>query len=404
MAYDPKAYLQQALKSGFQPRYEPTGASPETGQETERYAGDEARFGDVVVRPLSEFVGQSEQDIGTPQQTGYSVDSPLGGQYQGWFRSDIYDNDGNFVRTAYVPPDNDKYGLKDLAQLGLTAASFGGLGATGQLISKGVSGIAALKSGDPLRILSAASNIPGAGNLIPAELKTLMDYAGKAGQVQSALKGDPNAIFGLITGAAKSGTLPKGLTGDVDLSGADAIEGFFEPGGEGYVPPDASNLPDWALDPYKTNTPAFTPSSDDAYEDIESLLARYTDQGFSNAPTGDLSQIIDVTGTRDTTGTDAGYTPRSIRDIGNVTQIQPGEKLEGTDITTPDLSKNLPTVPGKTTLPKKTPGKPTTQSGLDLSQLAFLLGMMQHRPKEQEQYQTAQWEPFDRELMYGLRG
>lgn len=383
MAYDPKSYLTQALKTGFTPRYEPTGASLETGQETERYAGDEARFGDVSVSPTMELVGQTEQDIGTSRQSGYAVDVPLGGQYKGWFRRDAFDNDGNFIGTSYIEPDTDKYGLKALTQMGLMAASFGGLGPAAQLLSKGVSGIAALKSGDPLRILGAAANIPGAGNLVPAELKTLADYASKAGQVQSALKGDPNAIFSLVTGAAKSGALPKGLMGDVDLSGADAIEGFFAPGGEGYAPSGMG----------PNEMAKFLEANVEDPGTIETLMQDYFPDLYR--------QTITTTAKQQPT---TGEPPRSIRDIGTVTQIQPGEKLEGTDITTPDLSKNLPTVPGKVKLPTKPPGKPSAPGGVDLSQLAFLLGMMQHKPKEEEQYQAAEYQPFDRELMYGLRG
>lgn len=377
MAYDPKNYLQQALKTGFQDIYSPASNI----DDSPRYEGSEARFGDVVVRPMSELVGQSEQDIGTPQQTGYSVSSPLSGKYAGYFRNDLYDNEGNFLRTTISEPDTDKYGFKQMAQMGLMAAGLGGFGPVAQGLSKAASGIAALKSGDPLRILSAAANIPGAGNLVPAELNTLMDYAGKAGQVQSALKGDPNAIFSLITGAAKSGALPKGLMGDVDISGADAIEGFFAPGGEGYAPS--------GMDP--NEMAKFLEANVEDPGTIETLMQDYFP---------DLSrQTITTTAKQQPP---AGEPPRSIRDVGPVTQIQPGEKLEGTDITTPDLSKNLPTVPGKLKLPTKQPDKPATQGGLDLSQLAFLLGMMQQKPKEKEEQQAASPFPEYEDLMYGL--
>jgi len=100
-------------------------------------------------------------------------------------------------------------------------------------------------------------------------------------------------------------------------------------------------------------------------------------------------------------------TPRSIRDVGTVTKIQPGEKLEGTTITEPDLSKNLPRVPGgeKTTPGKKaTPGKTADKKGLDLDALAFLLGAMNQRPEQEEEYRLANIQPLGYDLMYGLRG
>ncbi len=198
-------------------------------------------------------------------------------------------------------------------------------------------------------------------------------------------------------------SLKSGQAASAGYGGADP--GYFDPDAE------TSPLPDWALDPYKTDTPTFTPSSDDVYEDIESLLARYENQGFANTPTGDLSQSIDITGQRDIPDWDilptVIPTPRSIRDVGTVTKIQPGEKLEGTTITEPDLSKNLPRVPGgeKTTPGKKaTPGKTADKKGLDLDALAFLLGAMNQRPEQEEEYRLANIQPLGYDLMYGLRG
>lgn len=374
MAYDPKSFLQQALKQGFEPRYESTGASPETGQAAEQYAGDEARFGNVVVRPLQEFVGASEQDVGVPQQTGYSVSAPLSGQYAGYFRNDLYDNEGNFLRTTISEPDTDKYGLKDLARLGLTAASFGGLGPAAQMISKTASGIAALKSGDPLRILSAVSNIPGAGNVIPSELKTLADYAGKAGQVQSALKGDPNAIFGLITGAGKSGVLPKGVTGEVDMESFDQglIPGLFEPGGEGF---DTSQIPDY-------------------------LGGQTGDVSF------DTSQIPDYLGglPPDDTGTTLPTDNETVKFLRQQELAQSGESplggigVNAKELPLINLSDETSKVGGKKTT------TPASKQGLDLQKLAFLLGMMQQKPKEKEEAQASQEFPVYSSLMYGLPG
>lgn len=400
MAYDPKSYLNQALQQGFESVYSQP-ASFETG-EAPQYQGDVATFGDVQVRtltePIYEGTGDAAYQVGTTP-SGHMVSVPLTGQYQGYFRNDIYDNDGNFVRTAISEPADS--GFKDLAQIGLMALSGGILGPTGQLFSKGVGAIGALQSGDPLRILGAISGLPGAGDYIPAELSTLAKYAGQAGQIKSALSGDPSAIFRLVSGADKSGALPKGLAGDIDLSGADAIEGFFAPGGEGYVEPGS-----------------FAQSPDEAYEDIESLLARYENQGFADAPTGDLSQSIDITGRRETDIPDWDilpdvYTPRSIRDIGNVTQVQPGEQLEGTEIKEPDLTTGLtpavtapapkPATPGKA--PTPSPAPKAAKPGMDIGALFALLGAMggQQPTQAPAPYQTARINtesPFG--LMYGL--
>jgi hypothetical protein len=103
-------------------------------------------------------------------------------------------------------------------------------------------------------------------------------------------------------------------------------------------------------------------------------------------------QTIGVTGTKETT-------PRSIRDIGNVTKIAPGEKLEGTEIKEPDLAAGLkPAVTGGT---KPGATKPAS-SGPNLDSLMKALMLMQRRPQEQkEQYQLANMPDYE-DLMYGL--
>lgn len=453
MAYDPKSFLDQALKTGFQSVYSPP-ASAETG-EAPQYQGDVATFGNVQVRPLMELVGQSEQDIGTSVPTGHMVSVPLTGEYEGYFRNDIYDNDGNFVKTTVSEPDTDKYGLKSLAQLGLTAASLGGFGPVASTLAKG---IGAIQSKNPLALLSAATGLPGVDKILPtmpSAVSDVLKYAGQAKDVSQALKGDPSAIFRTIVGAGKAGVLPKGVTGDIDLSGNDAIPGFFDPGGEGYVDPNAGNLPDWALDPYKddTATATFKLPSDEDYEELESILLRYPEQQeraaelktsmppqemarFLEANIDDpgtidtlmqdyfpelYRQSIDVTGAlpkKEVIIPDAITVPRSIRDVGNVTKISPDEKLEGTEIKEPDLVTGL--TPAKvdttktdtTTTTKtdtKTDTKPATpKSGMDLSALFALLGAMGGQGQDRQtpaQVNVARGTPESPYgLMYDLRG
>ena len=449
MAYDPKTYLQQALKSGFQDIYAPASNI----DDSPRYEGSEARFGDVVVRPLTELVGQTEQDIGTPQEVGHAVSVPLTGKYEGYFRNDIYDNQGNFLRTTISEPDKDKYGLKSLAQLGLTAASLGGLGPVASTVAKG---IGALQSKNPLALLSAVTGLPGADKILPtmpSAVSDVLKYAGQAKDISQALKGDPNAIFRTIVGADKAFGAPSGKAASAGYGGADP--GYFDPDAE------TAPLPDWALDPYKDDiTTQFTPGSDEVYEDIESLLARYENQGFADTPSSDLSQSIEVTGRRDNLDIDPWlqpfvdpeprmftvsegkpeqievtgkrqptpdvsipdwdilpdvYTPRSIRDVGNVTKVSPDEPLDGTKIIEPDLSVGLtpavvspapkPATPGKA--PTPSPAPKAADKGMDLSALFALLGAMggQQPTQAPSPYQTARIDtesPFG--LMYGMRG
>lgn len=394
MAYDPKSYLDQALKTGFQSVYSQP-SSLETG-EAPQYQGDVATFGNVQVRPLSEAVyegtGDAAYQVGTTP-AGHMVSVPLTGKYEGYFRNDIYDTSGNFLRTTLTEPNKDPYGLRDLAQMGLMAASFGALGPLGKLASQGISGISALQSGDPLRILGAVANVPGVDSAIPAELKSLAGYASKAGSLKSALEGDPSAIFRELVNLDKSGVPFSKLA---DITGEDAIEGFFAPGGEGY---DAPPIPPMELN-------QFLEANVEDPATVEALMRQYYPDLFP------LDQSITVTGTR------ATPPANSIRDIGNVTRVSPDEKLDIPDISVPDLAAGLTPVKGGAPKPKlpgvklPTPGtRPTTPgaksgTGSD-ALLAALFGAMgsQEQDRQPAMPNVARGtpeSPFG--LMYDLRG
>lgn len=363
MAYDPKAYLQQALKTGFKPTYQPTGASVESGQEPLAYAGDSATFGNVSVRPLYGIVGETEQSTGTSQPTGeYAVSVPLGGEYKGWFRNDTYDKEGNFLGTGYTPPDDDKYGLKGLAQLGLMAASFGGLGPIAQGLASTYKGVQAAKSGDwlsaaasilpnvgfvpgvdkgladtlktaggyaktasalekainakdPLAILSALPGTPGVPQ-IPSDIADILSGVGQAKRVREAVRNeDPYALFREIVGSSKAGAGPKKL---VDTAGENITEGFFDVGGEGYMEPEAGALPDWALDPYRPDIDVNAPATaDDWYQ--EGAIPTYSgvpewDDALDIAlqtgkVPGTADQTVTMTGSVDNTDIDPWLQP-----------------------------------------------------------------------------------------------
>lgn len=387
MAYDPKNYLAQALKTGFKPVYSQP-ASVETG-EAPRYEGDEARFGDVVVRPLQEFVGQTEQDQGTPQQAGYAVSSPLSGKYQGYFRNDIFDNEGNFLRTTISEPGDT--GLRDLAQLGLTAASMGAFGPMGGYLSKGIGALGALKSGDPLRILAAASNIPGVSGAIPTELKDLMGYLSKAGQLKSALSGDPSAILGLAKGV---------IPGGVDLTGETFEEGFFDYGGPGYLS-ETGELPESEVaretESLLKRYPAADPASDlFVGEGVLSGVPEWDDAAIAaGLPLGNLEQDFSVAQTKDGS--------KVVDSSGNVGTFVDGEFVVDTGVTPISGLGSTTQTADKTK--KADEPKKETKSGLDIAKLMALMAAMQpQQQQEKDDYRTAQLSDLDRELMYGLRG
>lgn len=501
MAYDPKSYLDQALKTGFESVY----SQPSGEGDAPQYQGDVATFGNVQVRPLVEAVYEGTGDAayqGGTTPTGHMVSVPLTGKYEGYFRNDIYDNDGNFLRTTLTEPDNDKYGLKALAQMGLTAASFGGLGPLAQVLASAYKGINAAKSGDILgaaaSILPVLGQIPGVSSELAGTLKTAGGYAktgsnlqkaienkdifgalgavsdipgvpkvpgeitdilkgvGQANRIREAIRNeDPYAIFKEVVGTSKTGVPFSKLA---DVTGEDAIPDFFDAGGEG--DPNAGNLPDWALDPYKddTTTATFKLPSDEDYEELESILLRYPEQQeraaelktsmppqemarFLEANIDDpgtietlmqdyfpelYRQTIDVAGKLDTTSI-PDYTqdlfppiePKSIRDIGTVTKVSPDEKLEGTEIKEPNLAEGLTTVTGggtaktdtKTTTKTdtKTDTKPATPgSDMDPSALFALLGAMGGQGQDRQtpaQVNVARGTPESPYgFMYDLRG
>lgn len=70
------------------------------------------------VTPYYEMVGQSEQDMGTPQLMGQVISTPLGGTT---YRSDVVDLNGNLLRSNVHDAGADKYGLGDMAKLAAVA-------------------------------------------------------------------------------------------------------------------------------------------------------------------------------------------------------------------------------------------------------------------------------------------
>lgn len=452
MAYDPKSYLEQALKTGFQQAYVPP-TSPESGDGT--YDAPVATFGDVQVRPLMELFGQSEQDIGTPQQTGYAVSRPL---KDGYFENSIFDNEGKFLRKTISEPAESWW--EGPLQLALTAAPFvGGPLATAANVYKGVQ---AAKSGDILgaasSLLPGAAQIPGLDPEFASSLKTAGGYAKTASGIEKAIegkdvlalleatsgipgapkvppeltdvlkgvgqvkrgyeaieRGDPYALFKEIVGYSKSGEKSKTPSASETTGGYGGAEtsGFYDPDIEAglmyygsdpsqekyaeedrllgkYPAPVTQPEPKTAMDPMELNR--FLEANIDDPGTIETLMQEYYPDLYR--------QTIGVTGTK--AAPDATYKPPSIRDIGTVTKIAPGEKLEGTEIKEPDLAAGLkPAVTGGT----KTATKPAAPAAQDdwLRRLAFLLGANRPEDEEEQPYQLANVPKYE-DLAYGFSG
>ena len=355
-----------------------------------------------------------------------------------------------------------------LADLGKTASQAVGGDMLGKIASGAVQGagrsaLGAAMTGDSIvdaLLTGAASGATSAGTdvLVKGTNSTLGQY----------LKDVPAPIRNAVTSAATAGLLGKDIDKAVinsfigslmkelpsptggkklaDVTGADAIEGFFAPGGEGY---DATQEDiDSILARYKdTPSTSFTPGSDEVYEDIESLLARYENQGFADQPTGATDQTLEITGRRDDLSIDPWLQPfvDTERRVG-VTEDQPARveitgKREGviipdwdilpdvftevpdrtpgspTDTTpgtvTPDDDRTVPITPAPSPTPSPAPApKPATpatpKSGMDLAALFALLGAMGGQGQDRQapaQVNVARGtpeSPFG--LMYDLRG
>jgi hypothetical protein len=104
--------IQQALRAGFGSGI---GGNPMM-----------ARINGLEVSPYMEMTGQSEQDMGSPYQAGYTVSTPLGGTT---YRTDVVDMNGNLLRSNVHDAGSDKYGLGDMAKLALAALGANGIGA-----------------------------------------------------------------------------------------------------------------------------------------------------------------------------------------------------------------------------------------------------------------------------------
>ena len=290
------------------------------------------------------------------------------------------------TRTAIQGGDVEKAVLGSLMSSGFGAAT-GATGIDPKLINTAIQ--VARSGGDPQKLYSAVL-----GYARGAEKGPTAGQAASAGYGGAETSGffdpeaeDINSYIQSLINAEEA--LPK----DVNKPGA-----YYgaEPDQEKYADEDRLlgkyPAPPQVVDPKTTMSPndmnKFLEANIDDPGTIETIMQDYFPDLYRQT----------VTTTGQLKKDDTGFTPgRSIRDVGPVTQIKPGEKLEGTDIKEPDLSLNLPTVPGG--------GKTKKPSAEELHKQAIsaLLEMQRKRP-EQEKYELFSARPFGYDLMYGLEG
>jgi hypothetical protein len=212
--------IAQALRAGFGPG---VGGNPSM-----------ARVGQYEVNPYMEMMGQSEQDIGTPQQMGYSVSTPLGGTR---YRTDVVDMDGNLLRSNVHDAGSDKYGLGDMAKLAAFAVGANALGsAMGQpsMFSNGglLGGAEAAAAGEAGGAGFGVGG--GSSTLTPAAIEAGLGTPGYGFNASAAASGmfDPATIgagAGLAFGPAAAGTLAGAGSGALtSAAGAGAAGGLLK--------------------------------------------------------------------------------------------------------------------------------------------------------------------------------
>lgn len=275
------------------------------------------------------------------------------------------------------------------------------------------------------------------------------------------LSGLPKEVRGPVTAAVSAGLLGKDPTQAAIMSYAGSLlkdnlspfkryfpgyetpgeiqEGFFAPGGEGYDPAQEDISSILARYPETGSIVDVAGTADDWYQEgaipVYSGVPEWDDALDAALQTGkvpgEVGQTITTTARQDNTSIDpwlqpfltdssdtqvidiTGTLPRA--DVGEVPDRTPGSPTDTTpQPPTFDDDRTVGTTPatsgtgrtgGTGGTRSTTPATPPAQSGLDYQKLAYIFGLLGgQRPKEEEQYQAAQLQPFDRELMYGLRG
>ena len=130
-----------------------------------------------------------------------------------------------------------------------------------------VNALKAAEKGDWMNAITGAASLSGAGSTQIGDTGyTLGDLAKNAKLAQAVLSGKGNlqSVIGAITSAASFANkdIIQSLT-DAGMSGPQAndfIEGYFAPGGEGYIPPEEQNFPPETKGDWDEVTGKFVPN------------------------------------------------------------------------------------------------------------------------------------------------
>ena len=232
----------------------------------------------------------------------------------------------------------------------------------------------AIDRGDILGAVTPGLSLAGVSDIGGFSAKDISDAARGIGALQS---GNPLALAGIASSYLPGPTMPGAGTSE------DIQEGFFEPGGPGFMPTEF--LDDAEVQRELTSLlgryPAPPPPSDWFLgENIMSGVPEW-DMAAVNAglPIGNLEQDFSVAQTKEG--------PQIVDSAGNVGNFVNGEFVVDTGVT-PNLSYAATSAPATGKAPGKAPAAPTpapakTPAGVD-PMWAFLFGAMM-TPQEQKQ-------------------
>jgi len=295
-------------------------------------------------------------------------------------------------------------------------ASVAGLGGYTD-IANAAKAASALKNEDYLGAIMPALSAAGISDVGGFSTKDI----GSAVNVARAIEQEnPLALLSAASSYLPGPAMP-GTTGN------EITEGFFAPGGEGYY--EGTIIPDWDVLPEAAApsffpefdqplltaeppapAPSFTPPSDEVYEDIESLLARYEDQGYATQPTTamppmELNRFLEANiedpGTVETLMQE--YYPELYRQQIEVTGT-PTERELFPEFDQPLLTAEPPApaptpapspapapapAPTPAAAPAPSPAAAAKKKKDDLALLMMLSAMMTPQQKQEENYQLA---------------
>jgi parallel beta-helix repeat protein len=279
----------------FESRYQPTGASVESGNPTEQYAGEFATLDGAEVQKTYDLVGQTEQDTGQSVFSGYSKSVAAPEYGQGFYRTDVYDTNGKYVSSNIHNPGEDKYGLRALSQLAVMAVTMNpAIGAViGGSITTGL-GISASAATNAFIGNTVINTVLNGGDIESAVKSSVASWAGAqagqlAGETAKTMFSNPEGIK-LISNVANQATRAVVLGQDVETAALNTLVAGAVDYGTAKIP-GFDSLPDAVKSTIKQSISAAVQGQD---IDAGAMLANAAKEGLLAYGLNQIPQFKDA--------------------------------------------------------------------------------------------------------------